>query len=139
MSPPQHIHPDLVQKTDKPKPEPTVEETTPPSNEQETNPPSESNGKGNSASTPPISVEQETKQKVVEQADNFTEEEILRMWEAIAHFVQSGYTVIGITNQGGVAAGHKNLYECIEEQEHTERAFLSAIPLRVFVTKIYNC
>lgn len=36
--------------------------------------------------------------------------------EAIAHYKSLGFTPIGVTNQGGVAAGHKSLEEAIEEQ-----------------------
>ncbi|HEY9879388.1 MAG TPA: HAD-IIIA family hydrolase [Leptolyngbyaceae cyanobacterium] len=33
------------------------------------------------------------------------------------------WIIIGITNQGGVAAGHKSIQECIEEQQHTLELF----------------
>lgn len=39
--------------------------------------------------------------------------------QAIAHYAQQGYTIMGITNQGGVAKGYKTLTECVEEQEYT--------------------
>ena len=39
--------------------------------------------------------------------------------QAIAYFSYSGYTAVGITNQGGVAAGHKSLDDCIEESLYT--------------------
>ena len=44
--------------------------------------------------------------------------------EAVATYKNSGYTIIGITNQGGVAAGHKSLESAIKEQQLT----LSLIP-----------
>jgi D-glycero-D-manno-heptose 1,7-bisphosphate phosphatase len=37
--------------------------------------------------------------------------------EAIAHY--SDWTIIGITNQAGVAAGHKSLEDAIAEQQYT--------------------
>jgi hypothetical protein len=39
--------------------------------------------------------------------------------EAIAHFHAQGYTIIGITNQGGVAMGYKSLEDAIAEQLYT--------------------
>ena len=39
--------------------------------------------------------------------------------EAIAHYHASGYLLVGISNQGGVAAGHKSLDDCIKEQQFT--------------------
>jgi D-glycero-D-manno-heptose 1,7-bisphosphate phosphatase len=38
---------------------------------------------------------------------------------AIAHYDRSGWTIIGITNQAGVAASKKSLQGCIKEQEYT--------------------
>lgn len=39
--------------------------------------------------------------------------------EAIAHYHRTGWRIIGITNQGGVAAGHKSLESAIIEQRVT--------------------
>lgn len=44
--------------------------------------------------------------------------------EAIEYYSQKGWDIIGITNQGGVAAGHKPLSAAIEEQHVT----LSLVP-----------
>ncbi len=41
------------------------------------------------------------------------------------------WIIVGITNQGGVAAGHKSMQECIKEQQYT----LELLPLR----EIYFC
>ncbi|MFM6404935.1 MAG: hypothetical protein ACKPGT_09860, partial [Microcystis sp.] len=45
---------------------------------------------------------------------------------------QEGWIIIGITNQGGVAAGHKSLKSAIEEQRKT----LEIFPL---LSYIYFC
>jgi D-glycero-D-manno-heptose 1,7-bisphosphate phosphatase len=39
--------------------------------------------------------------------------------QALAHFAQQGYKIAGISNQGGVAAGHKTLADAIAEQDYT--------------------
>lgn len=52
--------------------------------------------------------------------------------KAIAHFNSKGYICIGITNQGGVAAGHKSLDDCIQEQSYTLELFPQ-------LHKIYFC
>ncbi len=39
--------------------------------------------------------------------------------KALAHYHEQGYLIIGITNQGGVAANHKSFSECFEEQRYT--------------------
>ncbi len=52
--------------------------------------------------------------------------------DAIAHWFGEGYTVIGITNQAGVAAGHKSLEDTITEQRYT----LNLFPL---LSEIYFC
>jgi D-glycero-D-manno-heptose 1,7-bisphosphate phosphatase len=39
--------------------------------------------------------------------------------QAIIHYHQEGWVAVGITNQGGVAAGHKQLKDAITEQEYT--------------------
>lgn len=39
--------------------------------------------------------------------------------EAIAHYKSLGFLPIGVTNQGGVASGHKSLKSAIQEQEYT--------------------
>jgi D-glycero-D-manno-heptose 1,7-bisphosphate phosphatase len=38
---------------------------------------------------------------------------------AIERYKNDGYTLIGATNQGGVAGSHKSLEDCIIEQAHT--------------------
>lgn len=50
--------------------------------------------------------------------------------DAIAHY--KDWTVVGITNQGGVAAGHKSLEDAIAEQQYT----LNLLPQ---IQKIYFC
>jgi D-glycero-D-manno-heptose 1,7-bisphosphate phosphatase len=45
--------------------------------------------------------------------------------KAINHAVSEGFMVIGITNQGGVAAGKKSLESCLAEQRFTLRLFPS--------------
>lgn len=51
---------------------------------------------------------------------------------AIASWKQQGYAIVGITNQGGVAAKHKTLSEAIAEQRYT----LNLFPL---LSEIYFC
>ncbi|NES64855.1 MAG: HAD-IIIA family hydrolase [Okeania sp. SIO2D1] len=43
--------------------------------------------------------------------------------EAIADYASKGYLIVGITNQGGVAAGHKTQKSCIAEQQYTFKLF----------------
>ena len=43
--------------------------------------------------------------------------------KALAYYQSKGFTLIGITNQGGVAAGHKSLESAIEEQRITLELF----------------
>lgn len=43
--------------------------------------------------------------------------------EAIADYASRGYLIVGITNQGGVEAGHKSLESCIAEQQYTLKLF----------------
>lgn len=43
--------------------------------------------------------------------------------EALAYYQEKGFLLIGITNQGGVAAGHKSLQSAIEEQRITLKLF----------------
>lgn len=52
--------------------------------------------------------------------------------EAIAHYQQKGWEIIGITNQGGVAAGHKSLEEALKEQRYT-------LDLLAEISSIYMC
>jgi D-glycero-D-manno-heptose 1,7-bisphosphate phosphatase len=52
--------------------------------------------------------------------------------KTIEIYHQEGWTLIGITNQGGVAAGHKSLKSAIEEQQKT----LEIFPL---LSYIYFC
>lgn len=47
-------------------------------------------------------------QKVIEGVD-----------DAIAHYHERGWTIVGVTNQGGVAAGFKSLEDAIAEQRYT--------------------
>ena len=49
--------------------------------------------------------------------DPYDQEIIPGVEEAIARY--PGWDIIGITNQGGVLAGHKSLDDCIEEQYQT--------------------
>jgi len=49
-----------------------------------------------------------TDQKIIDGAD-----------KAIASYSPEEWTIIGITNQGGVAAGHKSLADCFDEQRYT--------------------
>lgn len=51
---------------------------------------------------------------------------------AIAHYYAHDWIVIGITNQGGVAAGHKTLEDCFVEQAYTLELFPQML-------KIYFC
>lgn len=43
--------------------------------------------------------------------------------KAIAHYHAKGWRVIGVTNQGGVGAGHKFLEDAIAEQAYTLELF----------------
>lgn len=43
--------------------------------------------------------------------------------KAIAYYHKESWTIIGITNQGGVAAGHKSLSDCFDEQRYTLELF----------------
>jgi D-glycero-D-manno-heptose 1,7-bisphosphate phosphatase len=43
--------------------------------------------------------------------------------EAINHYKSIGYIIFGITNQGGVSAGHLTLLECIKIQQGTLTLF----------------
>ncbi len=43
--------------------------------------------------------------------------------EAINHYFQTDWLIVGITNQAGVAAGHKSLENCIKEQQYTLELF----------------
>lgn len=42
---------------------------------------------------------------------------------AIAHYYKESWTVVGITNQAGVAAGHKQLVDALTEAEYTLKLF----------------
>lgn len=42
---------------------------------------------------------------------------------ALAHFKNRNYRTFGITNQGGVGAGHKSLGDCVKEQKLTLELF----------------
>lgn len=50
--------------------------------------------------------------KIISGADN-----------AIADFVKSGYKCVGVSNQGGVGAGHKSLEDAIAEMKYTQELF----------------
>jgi D-glycero-D-manno-heptose 1,7-bisphosphate phosphatase len=52
--------------------------------------------------------------------------------EALKYYLENGWTIIGISNQGGVASGHKSLESAIAEQQYT----LSLTPQ---LEKIYFC
>lgn len=39
--------------------------------------------------------------------------------QACAFYVASGWQIVGVTNQAGVASGKKSLQSCIKEQEYT--------------------
>jgi D-glycero-D-manno-heptose 1,7-bisphosphate phosphatase len=43
--------------------------------------------------------------------------------KALSYYQKKGFVMIGITNQGGVAAGHKSLESAIEEQRITLQLF----------------
>lgn len=43
--------------------------------------------------------------------------------KAIAHYHREGYIIVGISNQGRVAAGHKNFSDCFLEQRYTLNLF----------------
>jgi len=43
--------------------------------------------------------------------------------KALSYYQEKGFLLIGITNQGGVAAGHKSLQSAIEEQRITLELF----------------
>lgn len=38
---------------------------------------------------------------------------------ALAYYQNQGWTIVGISNQGGVQAGHKSVKDCLEEQQYT--------------------
>lgn len=52
--------------------------------------------------------------------------------QALEHFANQGYKIAGISNQAGVAAGHKSLADCMAEQQHT----LVLFPV---IDRIYLC
>ena len=52
--------------------------------------------------------------------------------KAISHYHKCGWLLLGISNQGGVAAGHKTLEDCILEQTYTLELFPE-------IHKIYFC
>ena len=43
--------------------------------------------------------------------------------EAIDHYFQKEWLIVGVTNQAGVAAGYKSLEDCIREQLYTLKLF----------------
>jgi D-glycero-D-manno-heptose 1,7-bisphosphate phosphatase len=38
---------------------------------------------------------------------------------ALAHYAKEGYLIVGISNEGGVGAGHKKLEAAFEEKQYT--------------------
>ncbi len=57
-------------------------------------------------------IQHPTDQCIIEGADR-----------AIAYYHREGYVIVGISNQEGVAAGHKSLSDCFLEQRHTLNLF----------------
>lgn len=57
---------------------------------------------------------------------------IPRADKALAHYHKRGWVIVGISNQGGVGAGHKSLEAAIAEQEYTLGLFPE-------MTAIYFC
>lgn len=51
---------------------------------------------------------------------------------AIKKYHSEGWVIVGCSNQGGVAAGHKTLDSCFEEQKYT----IKLVPM---IDKIYFC
>ncbi|MBD2003328.1 HAD-IIIA family hydrolase [Trichocoleus sp. FACHB-40] len=51
---------------------------------------------------------------------------------AIAYFAATGWKIVGVTNQAGVASGKKSLQSCIKEQQYT----LELLPE---IEEIYFC
>ncbi|MBW4574089.1 MAG: HAD-IIIA family hydrolase [Aphanothece sp. CMT-3BRIN-NPC111] len=51
---------------------------------------------------------------------------------AIAYFAATGWKIVGVTNQAGVASGKKSLQSCIKEQQYT----LNLLPE---IEEIYFC
>ncbi|MFN6460806.1 MAG: polynucleotide kinase [Nostoc sp. DedVER02] len=43
--------------------------------------------------------------------------------KAVVHYRRQGWTIIGVTNQGGVAAGFKSIEDAIAEQRYTLEIF----------------
>lgn len=54
-------------------------------------------------------------------SDPLDQEIILGARDAIANYKNEGWLIVGATNQGGVAAGHKQLEDAIAEQHQTLR------------------
>lgn len=44
---------------------------------------------------------------------------IAKAEQACAYYAASGWKIVGVTNQAGVASGKKSLQSCIKEQEYT--------------------
>ncbi|MCL1466073.1 HAD-IIIA family hydrolase [Argonema galeatum] len=51
---------------------------------------------------------------------------------AIAYFAATGWKIVGVTNQAGVASGKKSLQSCIKEQQYT-------LELLLEMEEIYFC
>ena len=66
-------------------------------------------------------IRQSTSGKFIE--DPSDQEPIEGAIKAMEIYHQEGWTMVGITNQGGVAAGHKSLKSAIEEQLKTLEIF----------------
>lgn len=43
--------------------------------------------------------------------------------KALAHYDKQGWTIVGISNQAGIASGYKSLEDAIKEQEYTLELF----------------
>lgn len=51
---------------------------------------------------------------------NPTDQQIIPLSAAaLAHYHRQKWTIVGITNQGGIASGHKSLESTLAEQQHT--------------------
>ncbi|MBD1845713.1 HAD-IIIA family hydrolase [Cyanobacteria bacterium FACHB-63] len=63
---------------------------------------------------------------------NAQDQQVIVGADAALRAYQDNWIIVGITNQGGVAAGHKTMRECIEEQQYT----LKLVPQ---LKEIYFC
>jgi D-glycero-D-manno-heptose 1,7-bisphosphate phosphatase len=51
------------------------------------------------------------------------DQQIIAGADIAIHAYKEGWIIVGITNQGGVAAGYKSIQECIKEQQYTLELF----------------